>query len=334
MAGNQLHIHDPNYLTIACLHTGPVFYLKDGTLLKFQPGLPKKWNGQVLPGSENYYYSGELGDVLIQEYRGNGWIMRYTIFEFTRKTSLQWKEEAMFRIQFALQGKIHYQYDKGKVKLKAGTVNTIWAPGRTTEALFAKRVRYQIFHILYEPNMVQQLLPQFPTNQVPSEKVITPIESEWLSIVHQILQAPYETSTRLFYYENRVRDILLALLLRSGSGIRYEGLTSDEVTKIHEVDALILGDITHWLHIPVLAKKVHLSEFKLKMGFKQVIGVNLFERLRLARLEKAKRLLVDTDLQIKVIYTEVGYRSLSAFEEAFKEKYGLTPFKYRHRFKT
>ena len=127
---------------------------------------------------------------------------------------------------------------------------------------------------------------------------------------------------------------MLYILLRSGSGIRYEGLTSDEVIKMHEVDALILQDITNWLHIPVLARKVHLSEFKLKMGFKQVIGVNLFERLRIARLEKAKRLLVDTDLQIKVIYREVGYKSLSAFEDAFKEKFGLTPSKYRKQFKT
>jgi transcriptional regulator GlxA family with amidase domain len=132
--------------------------------------------------------------------------------------------------------------------------------------------------------------------------------------------------------KNRVRDILLFLLLRPGSGIRYEGVTEEEVNRVHQVDALIMQDLKEWLHIPVLAKKVHMTEFKLKFAFKKVMGVGMFERLKEARLEKGKQLLLDTDLQIKVIFSTVGYKSLSGFEDAFKEKYGLPPLQYRKKF--
>jgi AraC-like DNA-binding protein len=62
------------------------------------------------------------------------------------------------------------------------------------------------------------------------------------------------------------------------------------------------------------------------------MGLNLFERLREARLARAKQLLLETDLQVKVIFREVGYKSLSGFEDAFKEKYGLPPLQYRKAF--
>ena len=88
-------------------------------------------------------------------------------------------------------------------------------------------------------------------------------------------------------------------------------------------------NITEWLHIPALARLVHMTEFKLKWAYKAVIGRPMFERLREARLEQARQLLLHTDEQIKNIHKKVGYKSLSAFEEAFKEKYGLPPLRYR-----
>jgi AraC family transcriptional regulator, transcriptional activator of the genes for pyochelin and ferripyochelin receptors len=104
------------------------------------------------------------------------------------------------------------------------------------------------------------------------------------------------------------------------------------VDKVREVDRLILRDLSEWLHISVLAKKVSLSQFKLKLAYKRIIGMNMFERLREARLEKGRMLLLETDYQVKLIYRMVGYKSLSGFEEAFKEKYGLPPLQYRKKY--
>lgn len=321
-------------LYVECSNHTPIYLLHEGHRYQLSPSLPVNWNGKVMPGSDVFSYTGEVGEIIIQEYQAEEWCMRFVHANFAKKTILRWQEEPMLRIHFALQGDLELNTSKGKVRLLAGTVNAAWSEVQESEATFKKKQKCLLFQALYKPALVQQLNPDFPNDQLTNQKLVTPIAKEWLDAIHQILECPYDAETRQFYYENRVRDILLFVMLRPGSGIRYEGLTDDEVRKTHQVDALILEDLHNWLHIPALAKKVHMSDFKLKLAFKQVIGVNLFERLRDARLDKATKLLTQTNMQIKAIFREVGYKSLSGFEEAFKEKYGMGPSQYRNRFST
>jgi len=301
--------------------------------LVLKPDLPKGWKGKILPGSQSFSYEGNFGNIIIQQYKQDQWCIRYTIFRFLKKMVLQWKEEATLCIRFVLQGDLSYRGDGKKFQVKAGSVNILWAPRRETFTTLLRNEEYVLFNLHYAPALVQQLLPSFPTKGIFPEHKSSPIEMEWNKTINEILDAPYDDEETLrFYFENKVREILLFLLLQPGAGIRYEGLTKEVVNKVHETDRLILKDLNSWLHIPALAKKVALSEFKLKLAFKQVIGMNMFERLREARLEKGKKLLLETDHQGKVIYSMVGFKSLSGFEDAFKEKYGLPPLKFRKKF--
>jgi AraC-like DNA-binding protein len=300
--------------------------------INFTPALPKNWKGKVLPGSLSFYYEGDLGWILIQEYRSELWCIRYIVLRLLQKTVLQRKEEDFLRLQFIFKGDLKYRAGTEKIKIAGGSVNAIWAPGRNSFGSFLKNTEYVLFQVLYSPGLVQQLLPEFPKKSILPERKFNLIEGEWSEAIQKILEAPYDEEMLHFFYENRIRDILWFFLLRPGGGIRYEGVTDEDVAKVRQVDALILSDLKKWLSIPVLAKKVNMTEFKLKWAFKQVIGLNLFERLREARLHRAKQLLLETDLQIKVIFREVGYKSLSGFEDAFKEKYGLSPLQYRKTF--
>ena len=334
MHADTQYQNPPQFLYLECLNHTPAYILHEGNRYQLSPFLPANWNGKVMPGSDVFSYTGEIGEIVIQEYQTEQWCMRFVHANFAKKTLLRWQEEPVLRIQFALEGDVGLSTSHHKFRLLAGTVNAAWSEIRESEAAFRRKQKCLLFQAMYNPKLVQQFNPDFPNVQLTSNKLVTPIAKEWLDTIYQILECPYDAETRRFYYENRVRDILLYVMLRPGSGVRYEGLTDDEVRKIHQVDALILQDLRNWLHIPALAKKVHMSEFKLKMAFKQIIGLNLFERLRDARLEKASKLLTQTNMQIKAIFREVGYKSLSGFEEAFKEKYGMGPSQYRNRFST
>jgi AraC-like DNA-binding protein len=310
----------------------PLLFSEGYGPLSFNAALPKDWKGKVLPGSKSFFYEGDLGWIVIQEYRGEQWCIRYIVCEFSKKAVLQRREEEYLRLQFVLKGDLKYRAGTEKIKLTLGSVNALWAPGRDSFGSFLKGTEYILFQVLYAPQLVKQLLPDFPYRSVLPEHKSNLIEGEWNDAIQKILEAPYDEETLHFFYENRVRDILWFFLLRPGGGIRYEGVTDEDVAKVRQVDALILQDLRKWLSIPVLARKVNMTEFKLKWAFKQVIGLNLFERLREARLARAKQLLLETDLQVKVIFREVGYKSLSGFEDAFKEKYGLPPLQYRKAF--
>lgn len=309
----------------------PLFVQGLGPLV-FASALPSNWNRKILPGAEVFSYKSDIGEIVIQEYLQENWCLRYLVFHFLKKTVLHWKEDASLRVRFLLQGHLLIGDKEKRAKIKAGTINTIWAPGRKTYASFSKNSEYVLFHALYAPEIVRQLLPGFPKTNVPPETKTVPIQQEWNEIIEEVLDAPYDAETLHFFFENKVREILFFLLQRPGLGIQYAGLTKEEVAKVHEVDAIIMKDIKKWLHIPVLAKKVNMTEFKLKLAFKQVIGMNMFERLRSLRLEKARQLLLETNLQIKAIYLTVGYKSPSGFEDAFRNKYGIPPLRYRKKY--
>ena len=60
-----------------------------------------------------------------------------------------------------------------------------------------------------------------------------------------------------------------------------------------------------------------------------MLGVNFRSYLRTLRLEKAKRLLAETDLTVQEIAEQVGFASQSYFIHVFKSAGDGTPAGYR-----
>ena len=52
------------------------------------------------------------------------------------------------------------------------------------------------------------------------------------------------------------------------------------------------------------------------------------------RLAQAKKLLVESPLQVKQIASRVGYYTTSHFIKAFVRREEMTPLEYRNRYKT
>jgi transcriptional regulator GlxA family with amidase domain len=63
------------------------------------------------------------------------------------------------------------------------------------------------------------------------------------------------------------------------------------------------------------------------------LGVRPLHYLQDLRIEAAKQLLENSDMQIDEILYEVGYEDLSSFSRLFQQRTGLTPSGYRKRFK-
>ncbi|MCU6791036.1 AraC family transcriptional regulator [Paenibacillus sp. WQ 127069] len=69
---------------------------------------------------------------------------------------------------------------------------------------------------------------------------------------------------------------------------------------------------------------------KLSVGFKQVTGTTFIDYLTQFRMDKAKRLLIETDEKINDIASQVGYQA-AYFNRTFKKHEGITPGQYRER---
>jgi AraC family transcriptional activator of pyochelin receptor len=108
-------------------------------------------------------------------------------------------------------------------------------------------------------------------------------------------------------------------------------------TKLYDVPAIELAksiiekDPVRHIHIPMLADKAGINEFKLKIGFRELFKTSPYKyRLHLC-LEKAKVLLEETDDTIDQIAMKVGFDTYNGFSTAFKKAFSIAPTEYRNR---
>lgn len=83
------------------------------------------------------------------------------------------------------------------------------------------------------------------------------------------------------------------------------------------------------LSISVVAKASGVSRRSLERRFAAAVGRTLHGQITLNRLAQAKRLLVETDLNMDVIAWRSGFGSDVHFFRVFKQTTGLTPKQYR-----
>lgn len=83
------------------------------------------------------------------------------------------------------------------------------------------------------------------------------------------------------------------------------------------------------LKVSDVATELRISEDSVSETLKSKVGVSFRQHLNNIRLEEAKRLLKETDLQISEIAYRVGYNNIQHFNRVFKENIGTAPGTWR-----
>ena len=81
--------------------------------------------------------------------------------------------------------------------------------------------------------------------------------------------------------------------------------------------------------ISVIAEAYHVSPSHMSTLFKKEMGVGFAEYIWNLRLQRAKELLLSTDMPIDEISTMVGYCTPNSFRRKFKQETGITPSQFR-----
>ncbi|TMV48686.1 helix-turn-helix domain-containing protein [Paenibacillus mesophilus] len=81
--------------------------------------------------------------------------------------------------------------------------------------------------------------------------------------------------------------------------------------------------------LSTLSELYHIGVRQLNRLFHRHKGSTVIEYLHRVRMEKAKRLLVDTDEKMNVVSEMVGYEDVAFFSKLFTRVTGTTPGKYR-----
>jgi AraC-like DNA-binding protein len=107
------------------------------------------------------------------------------------------------------------------------------------------------------------------------------------------------------------------------------GLKKTDLVAIRAVKEFIDQHYKEQIDIHRLSVQSNFHPIKLQHAFKATFGVPVYTYLKELRLHYAAKLLTTTDLSIKEISSEVGYRKPKYFSPVFKTFYNLTPTQYR-----
>lgn len=99
---------------------------------------------------------------------------------------------------------------------------------------------------------------------------------------------------------------------------------------VNNAENIIKENLTDCPSVKDIADILGVSLYKLQQGFKNITGNTVYEYIKRAKIEKAKQLLIDTDMSIIDIANELGYDNPSKFSSVFKSYNNITPLKYRN----
>lgn len=132
--------------------------------------------------------------------------------------------------------------------------------------------------------------------------------------------------------EFRRSEKLYALLISLIDGDAGNDLSSEageNTGRIQEAIRFMEENYEQDISLEDTAAHVNMSKYHFSRLFKKQCGVSPHEFLVLTRLNRAQYLLKTTNLPVKVIAQNVGYRSAATFTNAFIDRVGLSPTNFR-----
>jgi AraC-like DNA-binding protein len=148
-----------------------------------------------------------------------------------------------------------------------------------------------------------------------------------------LLQSPYQQGFRLLHSEAKALEILCKVLSPAPHEIVGE-ISTAPTTLVRQIDSVRRILSTQYAPIPhicELARRVGVSESKLKRAFKEHFGTTVFEYGLECRMRRALELLQANATSISQVAECVGYQHQTSFTAAFRDHFGFLPSEARMR---
>lgn len=230
-------------------------------------------------------------------------------------------------VKRALDGQIqHDRIEPGKVVIVPAQISH--AASWTEEVSFTLLILEPKFiaHTAYEfvdPDRIE-ILPHFAQLDPLISKIGQQLKSK-LESTEQVCQ---------FFVESAA-SVLTVHLLKHYCGCKHtisqppDGLPKGKLRLIVDY---IHAHLDQNLGLLELAQLVHMSQAHFTRQFKQATGVAPYQYLIQCRLERAKALLVTTELNIAEIAQDTGFSSHSHLSRLFHQHLSITPQNYRQMY--
>jgi len=217
-------------------------------------------------------------------------------------------------------------------------------PDEWTAVTYANDPILKVDIHLESPNTLSQFIAD-TLKELPAEirQCLEDCDGRWFSEVNtitpamrspleQIFHCPFQGRTKQMYLEGKCLE-LIALKLEQLKDIDKRtgpscSLKPDDIDRIHHAKAILTANLDNPPSLMELARQVSLNDYKLKVGFRQVLGTTVFGYLHQHRMETARQLLEAQRMNVREVAQSVGYANQSRFAAAFRKQFGINPKTY------
>ena len=176
--------------------------------------------------------------------------------------------------------------------------NTLYKPGHS---------KYLFFRIAKEDPLLQKILQDI--------------------VIESHSQRPYSSS----FSNCLLHELFYTLLRDHGSKINYFGLEKLSTVQNFSSILLYLQNNYKTASLSSVASFFQYSEGYLSRLFKRNLDMNFTEVLQAIKLRKAKKYLLETDMNLLSICEQIGYESPDYFTKCFKRHFKCTPSEFREK---
>jgi AraC family transcriptional activator of pyochelin receptor len=273
--------------------------------------------------------------------------MGHSLSQFKELTSHTASSQTdVVRLHFGLKGDYSFAYKQlnQTFDLIGGHHNMMYSSGFDMEVK-NKTLELETFGIQFPKDLFVKFtenatdhLKWFADNILKGNSVLLTerwgaIDSTIQQVISQILHCTYAGDLKkLFLFSKSIELLVLSAESCTRSMAVKDTFIKSKTDKekIMAVRDLILERMQAPPNLSEIAKTVGLNEYKLKRGFKETFNTTVFGYLTDQRLQLAHQYLRDTQKTAAEISVELGYATPQHFNNAFKKKFGTTPFLVRN----
>lgn len=158
-----------------------------------------------------------------------------------------------------------------------------------------------------------------------------PITAPLRHLMRELVSPAYAGGMARLYRQSKAMEFVAHQLdLMARENTARQTPSGRELIRVRRARDRLLDDLRNPPALDELAASVDLTPRRLNAGFRAVFGTTVFDYLRDARMDAARRILDDgQDVPLKQLAWTVGYGQATNFATAFRRRYGVSPGRYR-----
>lgn len=98
---------------------------------------------------------------------------------------------------------------------------------------------------------------------------------------------------------------------------------------INEISILVLQNVEEEINLSIISDDLHMNKNYICEIFKKKTGISFLDYMTRVKMERAKKLLMESDARSYEISDRLGYKDSEYFSRLFKKYSGVSPTEYR-----